>query len=81
MVVKFDLNLLNRSAGICPKCLTSSTQLKMNSVDDFNKYFNNKIFNIKANNLEKSPAYDKFAKSEDSFDDFLAAFDKFWKKA
>lgn len=75
-VMGFDiLNEFSQSTLSWAKCAKSTYKPKMTSIDDFNKYFDKKMYNY---NLEKSPKSDVLEKSNknDKFSDIPDLFDK-----
>ncbi len=79
-MIKFNENILNRfgqPTGTWAKLNKSTTQFKMDSIDDFNKYFCKKL--VSASKLEKSPSTDTLVKSSDKFTTIPSIFDNFLK--
>ncbi len=74
-----DFDILNRFGQPTlewAKHVKTSTPAKMTSIDDFNKYFDKKMYNY---NLEKSPKSDVLVKSSqenEKFSDIPDIFDR-----
>lgn len=79
-MIKFNENILNRfgqPTGAWAKLNKSTTQFKMDSADDFNKYFYQKL--MLAQKLEKTPSTDTLVKSSNKFTTIPSIFDNFLK--